>query len=341
MIAVRGLVSTSCCAAGFVLAAVGCSEPSHTDAHAVATQTPHAMLEREPLEPLPEPPPADGRVVALGRKLFHDRRLSADDSTACSSCHSLENGGVDGKPKSTGIHGSVGNVNAPTVYNSGLNFLQFWDGRARSLEEQVGGPLTNPLEMGSSWEQALAKIGSDSDYRSRFAAVYADGVTENNVRGAIATFERALVTSGSPFDRWLGGDKDALSERARSGYELFKSVGCIACHQGRNVGGNMLQRFGVFGDYFADRGSITEADYGRFNVTHNEADRFVFRVPSLRFVAKTAPYFHDGSADTLTRAVQVMAKYQLGRTLTDEQVGSIVAFLGSLAGPTPSAVAEN
>jgi cytochrome c peroxidase len=299
------------------------------------------MLEREPLEPLPDPPAADPRAVALGRKLFHDRRLSADDSTACSSCHALDHGGVDGKPKSIGIHGQVGAVNAPTVYNSGLNFVQFWDGRARSLEEQVNGPLTNPLEMGSTWQQALGKIAADGDYRARFASIYADGVTADNVRASIATFERALVTRNSPFDRWLAGDKEAIGPAALAGYELFKGVGCIACHQGRNVGGAMFQRFGVFGDYFADRGNVTGADYGRFNVTHNEADRYVFRVPSLRYAANTAPYFHDGSAQTLTQAVQVMAKYQLGRMLTEEQVGSIVAFLGSLAGPSPSAIAED
>src|SRR6185295_17697771 len=142
-----------------------------------------------------------------------------------------------------------------------------------------------------------------------------------------------LLTQDSPFDRWLRGDKQAISAEQRSGYELFKAIGCVACHQGANVGGNMFQRFGVFGDYFKDRGHVTEADYGRYNVTKNEADRFVFRVPSLRNVEHTAPYFHDGSAPTLTHAVQVMAKYQLGRHLADEQVESIVAFLKSLSAP--------
>src|SRR5262249_7252694 len=155
-----------------------------------------------------------------------------------------------------------------TVFNAGLNFLQFWDGRAKSLEEQVDGPLTAPAEMGSTWDAVVPKLSADAAYRARFSAVFADGVTAANVRTAIAAFERTLVTNDSPFDRWLNGDAAALSAEQKAGYETFKSVGCIACHQGKNVGGNMLQRFGMFGDYFAERGGVTEADYGRFNVTH-------------------------------------------------------------------------
>jgi cytochrome c peroxidase len=274
--------------------------------------------------------------VALGRKLFLDRRLSADDTLSCASCHDFARGGADGRVASLGIHGQVGGVNAPTVMNSGLNFLQFWDGRAPSLEDQVNGPLNNPSEMGSSWPQALSKLAADRAYPAEFSTLFADGVSAENVRRAIASFERTLVAVDSPFDRWLRGETNALKAEEQSGYALFKGVGCIACHQGRNVGGNMFQRFGVFGDYFADRGHVTKADYGRYNVTGNEADRFVFRVPSLRYVGQTAPYFHDGSAATLPQAVQVMAKYQLGRTLTEDQVASIVAFLKSLAGPMPA-----
>jgi cytochrome c peroxidase len=245
-------------------------------------------------------------------------------------------GGVDGRATSVGILGQLGDVNAPTVYNSGLNFVLFWDGRAPTLEDQIDEPLTNPREMGSSWERALPKIASDADYQARFKSLYTSGITAENVRKSIADFERALVTVDSPFDRWLKGDSGALSQEEKAGYDSFKDVGCIACHQGRNVGGNMMERLGVFGDYFGDRGHVTKVDFGRFNVTHQEGDRFVFRVPSLRYAAHTAPYFHDGSAKTLPQAVQVMATYQLGRTLTDGQVSSIVAFLGSLAGPIPA-----
>jgi len=324
---------------GFTLAA--CSENPTTAPHpasrprAVAAQA----TSREPIEPLPEVPALDRNVVALGRRLFHDPRLSGDGKVACSSCHDLARGGSNPRARSLGVNGIQGLVNAPSVYNASLNFVQFWDGRAATLEEQIGGPITNAFEMGSSWQKVLAALGAEPSYVADFAAL-AGGVTEANVRRAIADFERTLLTRGSPFDRFLAGDDQALNAEARAGYEVFKSVGCIACHQGRNVGGNMFQRFGVLGDYFKDRGHVSDADYGRYNVTHHEADRYVFRVPSLRNVALTAPYFHDGSAATLPEAVQVMARYQLGRKLGAEQVRQIIAFLGSLAGEQAPAGAK-
>lgn len=291
-----------------------------------------AATSREPLEALPAPEQVDPAVVALGRRLFHEPRLSSDGKLSCASCHDLAKGGVDGHRLSTGVNGQLGLVNAPTVYNAALNFVQFWDGRAATLEEQIGFPVTNPVEMGSSWDKSLAFLGADPGYTAAFKASFPDGVTEANTRKAIADFERTLLTRNSPFDRYLAGDEHALSPDARAGYETFKSVGCIACHQGRNVGGNMFQKFGVLGDYFKDRGHVTNADYGRYNVTHVESDRFVFRVPSLRNVERTAPYFHDGSAATLNQAVQVMARYQLGRKLADDQVSELIAFLKSLSG---------
>jgi cytochrome c peroxidase len=181
----------------------------------------------------------------------------------------------------------------------------------------------------------LAKLRADESYSRAFAGLFADGVTEANVRTAIAAFERTLTTPGSRFDRWLAGERSLLTEAEASGYERFKTAGCIACHQGRNVGGNMFQRFGVMGDYFADRGNVTKADYGRYNVTKQEQDRHVFRVPSLRNVELTAPYFHDGSAETLEQAVRVMAKYQLGRVLPEQDLASIVLFLKTLTGQKP------
>ncbi|HKP59054.1 MAG TPA: cytochrome-c peroxidase [Polyangiales bacterium] len=292
---------------------------------------------REPLGALPEAPKLDPKIVALGRRLFHEPRLSVDDKVACSSCHDLANGGDDGRARPVGVGGKLGLVNAPTVYNAALNFVQFWDGRAATLEDQINGPLTNPLEMGSNWEQVVEKLRRDATYASAFAAAYPDGLTSDNVRRSIADFERTLITRGSAFDRWLEGDEAALSSQARTGYETFKAVGCIACHQGQNVGGNMFQRFGVLGDYFKDRGAVTDADYGRYNVTHDEADRYVFRVPSLRNVEYTGPYFHDASAATLPAAVQVMARYQLGRKLSPEQLDAIIAFLKSLSSPMAAA----
>jgi cytochrome c peroxidase len=321
-------------ALGLACTLLSCGKGPSTSG-AVAEQkpapAPRTTTSREPIEALPPVPELDPKVVALGRRLFHEPRLSGDDKVSCSSCHDLAKGGVDSKPLALGVSGKVGLVNAPTVYNSSLNFVQFWDGRAATLEEQVDGPITNPLEMGSSFEKVLAALRADPSYVADFG-VLPGGVTEANVRRAIADFERTLLTRGSAFDRFLAGDENALSSEARAGYEMFKSVGCVACHQGRNVGGNMFQRFGVLGDYFKDRGHVSDADYGRYNVTHNESDRFVFRVPSLRNVIHTAPYFHDGSAATLPQAVQVMARYQLGRKLSDEQVREIIGFLSSLSG---------
>jgi cytochrome c peroxidase len=321
------------------LGAMGCAKSSAPSEREAPRSQRGEALNREPLSPLPHPEKLDPKLVALGRKLFDEKRLSSDNTIACSSCHDLAHGGDDGHPHSRGVQGRTGSVNAPTVFNAALNFALFWDGRAKTLEDQVGGPVTNPLEMNSPWSDVVVKLRRDPGYAPLFAEIYADGVTPENVRNAIACFERTLLTRDSPFDRWLEGDPSALSPDQREGYETFKSVGCIACHQGTNVGGNMFQRFGVLGDYFADRGNITEADYGRFNVTHDEADRFVFRVPSLRNVEYTAPYFHDGSAQTLLQAIQVMAKYQLGRSLNDRQVAVIEAFLKSLSGPT--ALARN
>ena len=316
-----------------LVSSTACSTVGKSADKEAATDRRVETLDREPLGALPPVPKLDPRAVALGRKLFDDKRLSADDTVACASCHDLAHGGVDGLPRSRGVGGKLGTVNAPTVYNAALNFALFWDGRAKTLEEQAAGPVANPLEMNESWDTLVAKLKADAEYPALFAQVFKDGVTADNVRSAIATFERTLLTPDSPFDRWIRGDAQALGAEAQEGYQTFKSVGCVACHQGANVGGNMFQRFGVMGDYFRDRGGVTEADYGRFNVTHDETDRFVFRVPSLRNVERTAPYFHDGSAKTLRQAIGVMAKYQLGRPLSDHQTTVIEAFLQSLSGP--------
>lgn len=312
-----------------LLAACGSDAVSRNDAGRPAAAS---VVESSALRPLPTVLDLDPRRVALGRSLFHDTRLSADDTISCASCHDLAHGGVDGFRTSIGIDGAVGPINAPTVFNSGLNFRQFWDGRAETLEAQVDGPTHAPAEMGSSWPEILGKLARDDDYPGRFGAIYADGITAANVRDAIATFERSLVTPNAPFDRFLRGDSSAMSEPARDGYRMFVEYGCASCHQGANVGGNMFQRFGVMGDYFADRGGETDVDLGRYRVTHDERDRHVFRVPSLRNVARTAPYFHDGTADTLPDAVRVMALYQLGRELDDSEIAALVAFLESLTG---------
>ena len=285
----------------------------------------------EPIHPLPKMK-LDPAKVDLGRRLFHDPRLSRDNTLSCASCHNLATGGVDQQRVSTGVGGVKGPINAPTVFNSGFNFSQFWDGRAASLEDQIDGPLQAPIEMGSKWSDVIAKLRKDPSYPNMFNVLYpGDGIQRHTIKDAIATFERSLVTP-SRFDRYLQGNTYAISPDEKKGYERFKSYGCIACHQGTNIGGNMYQYFGVMGDYFRDRGNVTDVDYGRYNVTGKEKDRFKFRVPSLRNVALTAPYFHDGSARTLHEAVAVMAKYQLGRILPDQDLNLIVKFLESLTG---------
>ncbi|MBK8115810.1 MAG: cytochrome B6 [Candidatus Accumulibacter sp.] len=285
------------------------------------------------LTPLAGLPP---ERVMLGEQIFRDTRLSADLSLACVSCHDLRLGGADGRQFSLGIGGAIGGINAPSVFNSGFSFAQFWDGRAASLEEQAAGPIHNPLEMGSNWAQVLQRLGADAPLLERFANAYPDGLTADNIANAIATFERSLVTVNSRFDRYLRGERQVLTVLEIDGYRRFREFGCISCHQGVLVGGNMYQKFGVLGDYFADR-TTTREDLGRYNVTKRDEDRHVFKVPSLRNVALTAPYFHDGAALTLEQAVTVMARYQLGRELSGEDIESIVAFLETLTGSLPEA----
>ncbi len=293
---------------------------------------------KEPVAPLPEVLSLDPAKVRLGRELFFDPRLSRDNSVSCASCHDLTAGGDDRRRYSIGIDGQVGVVNTPTVLNSGYDFRQFWDGRAASLEEQAAGPIHNPIEMDSNWSQVLAKLESDAAVVAAFKDIYPGGLTAETVADSIAEFQRSLVTP-APFDRYLRGDEVAVSSLAKRGFQLFKRYGCVSCHQGRNIGGNMYQRFGVFGDYFADRGGGSSADYGRFNVTGRESDRYVFKVPSLRNVDITSPYFHDGSVATLRRAVRVMARYQLGVEVPSADLDALVAFLQSLTG-TPLGVEQ-
>jgi cytochrome c peroxidase len=291
-----------------------------------------ASVGMEPITPLPLSLDLDHGKVELGRRLFHEARLSGDGSISCATCHSLASGGVDRLPFSRGIGGKVGTINSPTVFNSGFDFRQFWDGRAETLEDQVDGPLQNPVEMGGTWPKAVAVLAGDSTYAGEFAAIYPDGIQPKNVRDAIATFERSLVTPNSRFDRFLRGDHAALNENEREGYRLFKRIGCISCHQGINMGGNIYQKLGIMEDYFEARGHINSADFGRFNVTQREEDRFFFKVPSLRNIALTAPYLHDGTAKDLREVVRIMARYQLGVRLDEVDEAAIIAFLRTLTG---------
>ena len=286
----------------------------------------------EPIKPIPAYRVVDRAKAELGERLFHDTRLSKDDTVSCATCHDLKRGGDDGRRVSEGVGGALGEVNAPTVFNVAYNFKQFWDGRAETLEDQIDGPIQSAVEMGSLWPDVIATLYRDETYPAQFTAIYADGITRDNVKDTIAEFMRSLTTPGSRFDAWLGGNSEALDALEVRGYDLFKSYGCASCHQGANVGGNMFQTFGVLNDYFTRRGRITDADRGRFNVTGNEADMHAFKVPSLRMAAQTAPYLHDGRAETLRDAIDIMFEFQLGREAPDADKEAIEAFIRTLAG---------
>jgi len=286
-------------------------------------------------EPLPLDSGFDPAKVALGDRLFHEVRLSGDGTTSCASCHDLANGGADSRRFSTGVGGRPGSLNAPTVFNSGYNFRQFWDGRASTLEQQVDGPLLHLDEMAASWTEVLPMLEADASYASDFEAIYEDGVAADNVRDSLAVFQRSLITPNARFDRYLRDETAALTPEETAGYRLFTDIGCATCHQGINIGGSMFQKLGRRGNYFDDRGGLRPGDFGRFNVTGDERDKFKFKVPSLRNVELTAPYMHDGSASTLEDAVQVMARYQIGTELREGELDALVAFLRTLTGQSP------
>lgn len=286
----------------------------------------------EPIQPIPATLRQDPARAEIGRQLFYDARLSANGHVSCASCHDLSKGGADSRDHAIGFSGKQTAVNTPTVLNAALNFKQFWNGRADSLEDQIDAVIQNPIEMGSKWEDVVAKVAQDAKYKSAFEFAYKDGVTKANIQDAIATFERTLITPNSRFDKYLRGDRNALSESEKTGYAKFRQYGCVACHQGVNIGGNMFQKFGVMGDYFTQRGNLTEADLGRYLVTGEESDKHVFKVPSLRNVTLTAPYFHDGTAKSLEQAIDLMFRYQLGRIASKEDKEAIIQFLNTLTG---------
>lgn len=295
----------------------------------------------EPITPIPKLAVTDPGRVAIGQALFFDRRLSSDGSISCADCHRMDAGGADVEVPSRGVGGAQGEIKAPTVFNARFNVAQFWDGRAATLHDQLDGPITSPVEMNSSWPEIVARLKQDAGFVERFERVYPEGITEATLKDALVAFEESLITPDSPFDRWLRGDDEALTADEKEGYRLFKDYGCIACHQGVNVGGNLFQRMGVMGDYFADRGGAqTSADLGRFRVTGDEKDRHYFKVPSLRLVTLQKRFFHDGSADSLDQAIQIMGRYQLGRRLPAQDRRRIIAFLRSLVGTHPLLPAE-
>jgi cytochrome c peroxidase len=286
----------------------------------------------EPIPPITLPTGIDTGQAELGKQLFFDPRLSLSGFISCNSCHNLSMGGSDNLKTSIGHQWQRGPINSPTVLNASYNLAQFWDGRAADLQEQAGGPIANPKEMASNHDLALAVIASIPGYVDTFEKVFGDeAVTVERVTLAIAEFEKTLVTPNSRFDQWLLGDKNAMNERELAGYQLFKTSGCLACHNGAALGGTSYQRMGLLAPYNTDNPA-----QGRIAVTGKEADRFSFKVPTLRNVELTYPYFHDGEVATLNEAVMLMGKLQLGREFSPEEVNDLVLFLKTLTGDQPA-----
>jgi len=286
--------------------------------------------------------PVTAEKVLLGQTLYFDNRLSIDESVSCNSCHNLSTYGVDNKATSSGVGGQKGGRNSPTVLNAAFHFTQFWDGRAKDVEEQAGGPILNPIEMAMPDQEAVIKrLQAIKGYQEMFAAAFPgedQPVNYKNLEKAIGAFERKLITP-SRFDEYLMGYEETLNNEEKKGLQTFMDVGCTACHSGTVLGGNMYQKFGLMGNYW-DFTSSAKVDNGRFLVTNNESDKFLFKVPSLRNIEKTHPFFHDGSITSLEEAVKIIAKLQLNKDLTDQEVSEIVTFLKTLTGTVPAELAK-
>ncbi|MDO6620361.1 cytochrome-c peroxidase [Pseudomonadota bacterium] len=285
----------------------------------------------EPIEVIKPAVITEPEKVELGKMLFFEPRLSMSGFISCNSCHNLSLGGVDALPTSIGHEWQQGPINSPTVLNADYMLAQFWDGRAATLKEQAAGPIDNPKEMGYTHDLAVDTIASMPAYVARFNDIYGSNeVNIDRITDAIATFEKTLVTPNSPFDKYLEGDKKAISADAQTGYQLFKDKGCVACHNGPAVGGTMYMKMGLIKPFHTDNPAE-----GRKGVTGKEADKFVFKVPTLRNIELTYPYFHDGSVWNLDEAVNTMADIQLGQKMSAKETAQMVEFLNSLTGEQP------
>lgn len=318
------------------LLALGTVAAAATETTATAPATTQAAsttptVRDEPIKPIEAYVAKDPAKVELGKKLYFDTRLSKSGAISCNSCHNLSMGGTDNLTSSIGDHWQQGPINSPTVLNASMNVAQFWDGRAKDLQAQAGGPIANPGEMASTHELAVSVLNSIPQYKDEFKTVFGKDVVDiDMVTDAIASFEETLVTPDSKFDQWLKGDDKALADNELAGYKLFKDSGCMACHNGVAVGGGSFQKMGLVEPYKTDNKA-----QGVAGLTKKDEDRFKFKVPVLRNVELTYPYFHDGAAKTLEDAVHTMGQIQLGKKFTDDETSKIVAFLKTLTGKQP------
>lgn len=287
---------------------------------------------QEPIFPIPLHVEVDINKAELGEMLFFDTRLSSTNQISCASCHQLDAGGDDNVAMGISIVADQHIINTPSIFNALYNFRLNWDGSINTLEEQVDSVLKSHHEFDNDWANVITTLSKDIDLTNDFYDTYPDGITKDNIINAIVEFEKTLTTPNARFDQYLRDEDVGLTEEEIKGYLVFKELGCVSCHQGVNIGGNLYQKFGVFYNYVAERGDIKKPDYGRMNTTNRQMDAFVFKVPSLRNISVTAPYLHDGSAETIEEAISIMGKTQLGRSLSTEEIRLIKSFLYTLTG---------
>lgn len=324
----RNITIAFCCCAALPLSYHFWLSPEQNKREDIETQYEHKYVDG-PIQPLPHLVAIDHDWRLLGQALFHSSLLSKDNTVACSSCHLISAGGDDGFALSTGVDNKKGTRNSPTVINAVFNFRQFWDGRELNLELQVENPIHNPVEMATNWQQVITKLEQEPYFSRSFTELSKDGVTEKNIIKALVTFEESLVTPDSPIDLYLLGDKQALTSQQKRGLDKFINYGCATCHQGKNIGGNFYQKLGRI-DNIPQKLTL---DLGKYEFSKEEADKYVFKVPSLRNIADTAPYFHNGSVETLEEAIEIMASTQLGMKLSAQDIQDLVALLHSFSAP--------
>lgn len=315
-----------------ILASLICSSALNTTVQAESSEN----FRQEPILPIPLQVNVDTTKAELGEILFFDTRLSSNGKLACASCHQLDTGGDDNTALGASNIAENHFINTPSVFNARYNFRQNWNGSVQTLEQQIDTVMKNTHEFDNDWNVVVSTLLLDDEITQAFNDTYKDGITKDNIIEVIVEFQKTLTTPNSRFDHYLRNEqidgKEALSEEEIKGYQVFKELGCISCHQGVNIGGNLYQKFGVFYNYIAERGDVKQADYGRMNITNRQMDAFVFKVPSLRNIAVTDPYLHDGSAETLEQVISIMGETQLGRTLSENEIHLIKAFLMTLTG---------